>query len=620
MMSLRMTVQSALLSATVACVAARAAGGFAPQGGEYPIAGVVVGDQVLPSVALGASGGYVVWQDNATDGDGFGISARRIESNLLGSLGSFRVNQNAVGDQQNARVQMTSNGGAVFVWQGGTLNDQDVFMRSLSPVGTFTAGEIRLNTHSQGMQVNPAVAVLGGGNLSAVWSSADQDGSMQGIFGQMISPAGEKVGGELQINQFTAYNQRTPAIASLTSGGFVVAWVSEQQRYQDSVDIYGRIYRADGSPIGAEFLVNTQTNISANPIIAAAADGGFVVAWSHRDIGQPTHGWDVFARSFDSSGVGKTGAIRVNADPVGNDFGPQIASIGSEHMVVWTGMGKDGDNEGVFGRMTDAGLAPSGPEFQVNGFGRSKQMHPALVSDGTGQFLAVWTSFIGGVTSFDLFAQRYAPSAITPAAPFVSALSSTRLSVTWAAAGENTVSSYELYVDGASVPVTASSNVVTVNSLAPGTSHSFRLAYVFVGGDRSALSGTATGTTWGSDENLDGLPDDWQAQYWGASASAWPDPRGDGDGDGASILQEFLAGTNPTDGLSVLRIQINNSAQGNFLSWNTQVGMLYQVQSSTSLSVDWENFLEPRLAAGLTDSVLLGGGTGAVYYRVKRLR
>jgi hypothetical protein len=32
------------------------------------------------------------------------------------------------------------------------------------------------------------------------------------------------------VNQFTNYNQRTPAVAALAGGGFVVAWVSEQER------------------------------------------------------------------------------------------------------------------------------------------------------------------------------------------------------------------------------------------------------------------------------------------------------------------------------------------------------------------------------------------------------
>ena len=63
---------------------------YAPQGGEYPIAGSLPGDQVFAQVALGTNGGYLVWQDNVTDGDGFGISARRITGNLSGLFGVFR--------------------------------------------------------------------------------------------------------------------------------------------------------------------------------------------------------------------------------------------------------------------------------------------------------------------------------------------------------------------------------------------------------------------------------------------------------------------------------------------------------------------------------------------------
>ena len=48
---------------------------------------------------------------------------------------------------------------------------------------------------------------------------------------RFFTPAGKKVGAaNFLINQFTAYNQRTPAVAALKNGGFVVAWVSEQER------------------------------------------------------------------------------------------------------------------------------------------------------------------------------------------------------------------------------------------------------------------------------------------------------------------------------------------------------------------------------------------------------
>src|SRR2546423_8412755 len=70
---------------------------YGPQGGEYPIAGALPGDQVFAQVSLGTNGGYLVWQDNVTDGDGLGISARRINNNQSGSFGVFRVNEQGGG-------------------------------------------------------------------------------------------------------------------------------------------------------------------------------------------------------------------------------------------------------------------------------------------------------------------------------------------------------------------------------------------------------------------------------------------------------------------------------------------------------------------------------------------
>jgi len=60
---------------------------YAANGTEYAIAGHLPGDQVFPDAAVTPGGGFVVWQDNITDGDGLGISAMQL--NVLGS--SFRV-------------------------------------------------------------------------------------------------------------------------------------------------------------------------------------------------------------------------------------------------------------------------------------------------------------------------------------------------------------------------------------------------------------------------------------------------------------------------------------------------------------------------------------------------
>ena len=47
----------------------------------------------MPDAAVSTNGGFVVWQDNITDGSGWGVSASRLDSTLVRVLEqSFRVN------------------------------------------------------------------------------------------------------------------------------------------------------------------------------------------------------------------------------------------------------------------------------------------------------------------------------------------------------------------------------------------------------------------------------------------------------------------------------------------------------------------------------------------------
>ncbi len=160
---------------------------FAPQGGEYAPVGTWGGDQVFSSLSLNAEGGYVVWHDNATDGAGLGIGARRIDASLSGSLSTFRVNKLTAGDQERPQVAMLRDGGAVFVWQGGTVGAQRIYARFMTASGTFRNEDQRVNAYTGNFQSEPAVAVLADGKVIVVWSSYEQDGSMLGVYGQLLT-------------------------------------------------------------------------------------------------------------------------------------------------------------------------------------------------------------------------------------------------------------------------------------------------------------------------------------------------------------------------------------------------------------------------------------------------
>ena len=147
------------------------------------------------------------------------------------------------------QVTLLSNGGAAFVWQSTVNTSVKVYARFVNAEGTFATGDIAVSA-SPGEQSFPVVASLAGGNVVVAWSSMGQERSasgqpvvngLEGVFAQMFSPAGEKIGAEFQVNSTLPLNQRNPAVTPLSNGGFVVAWVSEiYQGVQFGVDTSGR--------------------------------------------------------------------------------------------------------------------------------------------------------------------------------------------------------------------------------------------------------------------------------------------------------------------------------------------------------------------------------------------
>jgi hypothetical protein len=625
---------------------------YAANGTEYAVIGSLPGDQVFPDAAVTPSGGFMVWQDNITDGDGFGISARRLDGTLSGTLSTFRVNQQGANDQQNPRVALLKNGGAVFTWQGGKLGYQHIYARFLNSSSTFlTTTDVLVSVPTNNFQINPAMAVLNNSNVVVVWGSFNQvsSNSFQDVYGQIFSQTGQPIGTNFLINQFTSYNQRTPSIAALKNGGFVVAWVSEQQRAVapalgtpsafvtasaapvPSVDVYARLYDGNAVAQGGEFLVNTDSNPAADPAVAAAADGSFMVAWCAHDMANSDNGLDIFARPFSSAGVGGT-VLRVNSHLYGDQFAPRINSIGTDYLVAWTSLAQDGSREGVYAQFLHGNGSTVGGEFRVNTTTISQQMQPVVASDGVSQFLVIWTSYTGSPNSFDLFAQRYINvasvlqpiSAVFVYAPFVVDANDEyqpQLQVSWPTLLGISVSNYEVYVNGSSTPsgiVTSNQWTMTAaNGLTASTTNSFQVDYTTTDGRRSPLSPSASGKTW-SDCDWGGIPCDWMKMYFGANAFNWPSPTADSDGDGMNNLQEFLAGTSPTNAASALRVQLASTPQGLFLNWNTQPGATYQVQTTTNFTT-WNNLGASRFAAGGSDSIFVGGGS-AGYYRVLLLR
>jgi len=122
----------------------------------------------------------------------------------------------------------------------------------------------------------------------------------------------------------------------------------------------------------------------------------------------------------------------------------------------------------------------------------------------------------------------------------------------------------------------------------------------------------------GIDSDGDGMDDDWEMAYFGTLTR---DGRGDFDGDGQTDLQEFLAGTDPTNQGSALRVLTLAplGGSGTRLLWSAAPGKTYQAQFKDQLGdADWTNLPGLIMANGTTASTTdPGAGQGSQrFYRV----
>ena len=128
----------------------------------------------------------------------------------------------------------------------------------------------------------------------------------------------------------------------------------------------------------------------------------------------------------------------------------------------------------------------------------------------------------------------------------------------------------------------------------------------------------------------DGIPDTWRKQFFGGDGANTNDlscATADPDGDGLTNQQEFLAGTNPTDSSSGLRLLPASLANpspdphvGFVVQWQSVAGKFYTLERATNLVMGFDATIKLHIPAtppvnSETDTNVMGQGSW--FYRVR---
>lgn len=114
----------------------------------------------------------------------------------------------------------------------------------------------------------------------------------------------------------------------------------------------------------------------------------------------------------------------------------------------------------------------------------------------------------------------------------------------------------------------------TGNVPASGSSHTVTVA----------LSNLISSLTWNwasDDTDLDGMPDDWELEFFGNLNQA---AINDFDWDGQDDLSEFIAGTNPTNAASLFKLSESIIPEGYVVAWPMASNRTYNVYWTDNLS------------------------------------
>ncbi|MBB91622.1 MAG: hypothetical protein CMF68_11655, partial [Magnetovibrio sp.] len=238
---------------------------------------------------------------------------------------------------------------------------------------------------------------------------------------------------EVLVNTALTGEQSAADVTYFANGTkFVVTWNNYSVGGGSDLGTIGRIFNADGTPDGPEFIIaNTAPGSEYNARVSPMTDGGFIVSYVNQPTAADATTSDLYVQRYDSTGqaVSRDGATPgADAFNVGEYFsgtvqnGGTVVGLSNGGFVIAIDQQDPGIATGqdVTARVFGPNGAPVTGEFLLGSSPIPATQGTELAALPGGGFVAVWTDNTDGDN--DLFAQVYDNSGTPLGAEFAVAV------------------------------------------------------------------------------------------------------------------------------------------------------------------------------------------------------
>jgi Ca2+-binding RTX toxin-like protein len=319
-----------------------------PRGSEFVVNTTTPYRQILSEMAVRPDGSiFVMWASNETQiGPLFYTTYRGRFFDSSGSpLGNDFVIPFNDGDLTRAKVTALTDGKLLVTCRSFDTADGsagDIFGRYIGADGQLSGNAFLVNTTTVNFQQDPLVAALPSGKAIFVWASGEPttaNSDYIDVRARIMNADGSFAGNDFIVNSTFEDYQQPVAVTTLPSGRVLVLWENifyPPGTFIGERTIVGRLLETDGTPLGAEFTVNT-TAATGEVSATLMDDGRVFICWASSDQGDLS-GTTVRGRYFAEGDVFSGTA---NNDAMnGSDFFDFIYGRGGDDTIQG-GLGDD---------------------------------------------------------------------------------------------------------------------------------------------------------------------------------------------------------------------------------------------------------------------------------------